>query len=55
MPKHPYPKELEELCTLPDGRVMKFRNVPRTEEEKYMALTWKGTIYRRSMPSSPNP
>ncbi|MFP6859594.1 MAG: type II secretion system protein [Roseibacillus sp.] len=50
MKTFPYPDN-----TLPDGRVMKFRNVPRTEEEKYMALTWKGTIYRRSMPSTPNP
>lgn len=50
MKTFPYPDN-----TLPDGRVMKWRGIPRTEEEKFLSLTWKGTIYRRSMPSSPNP
>ncbi|NQV82456.1 MAG: GNAT family N-acetyltransferase [Rhodospirillales bacterium] len=48
MPDHPYPKYLEELCTLPDGRVVCLRPIrPEDEPEHYDLLAKSSPTDRR--------
>ena len=48
MPIHPYPKDLEELCTLPDGRVVCLRPIrPDDEPEHYDLLAKTSATDRR--------
>ena len=48
------PFATSDINRLPDGRLMKWReNNPRTPEEKYLSLTWKGWGQKRAIPSSP--